>query len=53
MITVAHRLASVKGADRIALLIDGRVSDIGTYADLISRNEVFRAMASDAIKSAE
>ena len=53
MITVAHRLASVKGADQIALLLDGRVSDIGTYADLISRNEVFRAMASDAIKSAE
>ena len=44
-ITVAHRLATVKGADQIVLLLGGRVSDIGTYSELVHRNEVFREMA--------
>lgn len=45
IITVAHRLATVKGADQIVFLLDGRVSDIGTYSELVHRNEVFRQMA--------
>ncbi len=45
IIMIAHRLGTVKHADRIYLLESGRVTDEGTYEELLDQNEVFRAMA--------
>ena len=45
IIMIAHRLGTVKHADRIYLLESRRVVDGGTYEELLDRNEVFRAMA--------
>ncbi|OQW31774.1 MAG: hypothetical protein A4E19_00165 [Nitrospira sp. SG-bin1] len=45
IIMIAHRLVTVKHADTIYLLASGRVTDQGTYEELLGRNDVFRAMA--------
>ena len=45
IVTIAHRLATVRDHDRIYLLESGRVVAEGTYADLISTNDTFREMA--------
>ena len=45
IITVAHRLSTVRECDRIVLLHAGRVSDIGSFDDLVKRSPEFREMA--------
>ncbi|MGQ0556968.1 MAG: ABC transporter ATP-binding protein [Nitrospiraceae bacterium] len=44
IIIIAHRLGTVKHADKIYLLEFGRIADQGTYEELLDRNEIFRAM---------
>jgi ATP-binding cassette subfamily C protein len=44
IITVAHRLTTVKSCDRIILLADGEIVDEGSYEDLRNRNVTFREM---------
>jgi ABC-type multidrug transport system fused ATPase/permease subunit len=45
IIMIAHRLATVQQCDVIFFMSEGRVSDSGTYDELIRRNESFRQMA--------
>lgn len=45
VITVAHRLTTIRSCDRVLLLRQGELVDTGSYADLIDRNADFRAMA--------
>jgi subfamily B ATP-binding cassette protein MsbA len=40
-IIVAHRLSTVKGADRIVVLESGRILDIGRHEELIESNAVY------------
>ncbi len=40
-IVIAHRLSTVRGADCIVVLDTGRVMDIGTHAELISRRGIY------------
>jgi ABC-type multidrug transport system fused ATPase/permease subunit len=44
VIMVAHRLSTVRGADRIFLLRDGRLAASGTFQELVDRDATFRAM---------
>ena len=44
IITVAHRLTTVKSCDRIILLADGKIVDEGNYEELRTRNVTFREM---------
>lgn len=44
IITVAHRLTTVKGCDQILLLDSGRLIDQGTYDELERRSDFFREM---------
>ena len=46
IITVAHRLTTVKNCDRIILLDNGRIADEGDYEELQDRNLTFRQMTS-------
>ncbi|MBG6189441.1 ATP-binding cassette subfamily B protein [Arthrobacter sp. CAN_A212] len=39
---VAHRPSTVALADRVALLEDGRVTDVGTHTELLARNTHYR-----------
>lgn len=41
---IAHRLATVIRADRIVVIDEGRVVDIGRHQDLLQRNEIYRRL---------
>lgn len=41
-IIIAQRISSVRGADNILVLDDGKVSDIGTHEELLEKNKIYR-----------
>ena len=43
-IIIAHRLSTVRDADRIIVLDQGRISDVGTQQELSRRCDIFRRM---------
>ena len=49
---VSHRLSSVVEADRIVVIEDGRIADIGTHAELVKRPGLYRDVYEEQFKSA-
>jgi ATP-binding cassette subfamily C protein len=45
LIAIAHRISTIRKADRILVVADGRIQDIGTHDELLERSELFRALA--------
>ncbi len=43
-IVVAHRISTVKDAEEILVLDDGRIAERGTHRDLLERNGLYAAM---------
>ena len=43
-LTIAHRLSTVVDADQILVLVDGRVAERGTHAELLAREGVYARM---------
>lgn len=41
MILISHRLATVRLADRIALLQDGRIQELGTHEELLTERRIY------------
>lgn len=53
VIMIAHRLSTVKNADCIYVLKDGKICESGTFEELNTRGGVFYAMWKDYQKSVE
>jgi ABC-type multidrug transport system fused ATPase/permease subunit len=45
LIAIAHRISTIRNADRILVVADGRIQDIGTHDELLERSDLFRALA--------
>ena len=43
-ITIAQRVTSVMEADKIIILDDGKINAIGTHAELLENNEIYREL---------
>jgi ATP-binding cassette subfamily C protein len=42
LLAIAHRLHTLKNCDRLFFLHEGRLVDVGTFSELLKRNESFR-----------
>ena len=52
-IIIAQRISSVRHADQIIILDDGKVNDIGTHETLLERNEIYRQIYDSQKEGAE
>lgn len=52
LIVVAHRLSTIRSADQIIAIDDGRIAEEGTHAELLARNGLYRRFW-DTRKTAE
>lgn len=46
ILIVAHRLSTIKNADKIVLMEQGTIKEVGNYKDLLSRSQYFKRMVS-------
>jgi subfamily B ATP-binding cassette protein MsbA len=44
LLIVAHRLSTIKNVDRIILMKDGGIENIGSYSELVKNNKYFERM---------
>lgn len=51
-IIIAQRVSSVKEANRIIILNEGKIQDIGNHDELLERNEVYRDLYNTQMKGA-
>ncbi len=45
VLVIAHRLATIRGADRIAVVESGRITELGSHADLMTRRGTYRRLS--------
>ncbi len=45
LVAIAHRISTIRAADRILVVSGGRIVDQGTHEELLGRSELFRALA--------
>ena len=51
VIIVAHRLSTVKNADKIAVMDQGVVAEEGTHAELLERDGIYAKLVSRQLES--
>ena len=52
-IIIAHRLATVLKAQRIVVMDQGKIQDIGSHAELVEKNSLYARLAELQFRSAE
>ena len=50
-IIIAQRIASVKNADRIAVIDNGRIAACGTHKELMETSDIYRDIYTSQLKS--
>ena len=53
MVIVAQRVATIRDADRIVVLDEGRVVGTGTHRELMADNETYREIVLSQLTEAE
>lgn len=53
IIMIAQRIASVKNADKIIVLDNGTISDIGTHNELLENSEIYKDIYNSQIKKGD
>lgn len=52
-IIIAQRIASVKNADRIVVMDNGRLADVGSHSELIKTSEIYKDIYESQLKENE
>jgi len=47
IIMIAHRIKTVRHADQIVVISDGKIAQIGTHAELINQDGIYRDFVSE------
>ncbi|MEM0896628.1 MAG: ABC transporter ATP-binding protein [Verrucomicrobiota bacterium] len=53
VIAIAHRLSTILEADKIVVMHEGAIQDIGTHTELLPRCEIYRGLYEKQFKSGE
>ena len=53
VLVIAHRLSTVLHADRIVVMDDGRIVDVGRHDQLLERCELYRRLSRTQLVSVE
>lgn len=53
VIMIAHRLSTVKDCDRIFVLENGNVAEVGTHSQLVNKNKIYAHMWNEYEKAAD
>ena len=49
---IAQRISSVQNADRIVVMDNGRISDIGTHEELLASSKIYQEVYYSQVKGA-
>lgn len=52
-IIIAQRIGSVRDADKIIVMDDGKINGIGTHEELMRSNEIYREVYESQMKGGE
>ena len=44
VLVIAHRLSTVKTADIVAVICDGRIAESGSHEELLSKNGIYTGL---------
>ena len=50
---IAHRLSTVKGADRILVIDKGKIKESGSHEELLKQNGIYKKLWDEYLKSAD